>query len=479
MASSPTKYASTIAELKALSGIIQASLHTIETVLQDQKIDFPSPHTPFTLESEAARMIPQVAIAFSSIVSASMQLVYSVQSPMTTMLSVPFQYVMSACLGLAALSNASEACREAGAQGAHIDDIAHSSGTDPSKLARALRVLATNHIFVEVSPDVFANNRLSSCLDTGKSISEIMSNPQHKHVGTFGVAAGVGHCADEGMKAMAYLQDALLDPMLGFSEEPNGTAFNMAFNTKLPMFEWFEQKGNEGRLLRFAITMEAAKRTRKYQAILEGFDWEGLPMNSIVVDVGGGIGSESLTLAKHHPHLQFVVQDREQVVNQAKSYWSEAFPDALASGRITLEAHDFFAQQPAREVGVFILRNILHDWSDKYCLNILKNLRSIATPHTRLIIIDSLMNYACIDPKLVSIPGAQRNTPPEPLLPNGGCASALKYFVDIQMLSLFNGKERTTRQFQELMRAAGWRLSEIHETGIGSASTQKAIGVPM
>lgn len=42
-------------------------------------------------------------------------------------------------------------------------------------LARILRLLATNHIFTEVSPDVFANNRLSSVLDTGNSVEELLA----------------------------------------------------------------------------------------------------------------------------------------------------------------------------------------------------------------------------------------------------------------------------------------------------------------
>ena len=41
--------------------------------------------------------------------------------------------------------------------------------------ARILRLLATNHIFIEVTPDVFANNRLSSVLDTGKSVEELLA----------------------------------------------------------------------------------------------------------------------------------------------------------------------------------------------------------------------------------------------------------------------------------------------------------------
>ena len=78
-------------------------------------------------------------------------------------------------------------------QGAHVEDIARITQTEPSKLgmshmftntksldtnrqtARVLRTLATNHIFSEILPDVFANNRISSCLDTGKSVQDILA----------------------------------------------------------------------------------------------------------------------------------------------------------------------------------------------------------------------------------------------------------------------------------------------------------------
>ena len=48
-----------------------------------------------------------------------------------------------------------------------------------------------------------------------------------------------------------------------------------------------------------------------------GYDWEHLPEGSLVVDVGGGVGSQSLTLAQHHPQLRFVIQDRESVLEDA------------------------------------------------------------------------------------------------------------------------------------------------------------------
>ena len=52
-------------------------------------------------------------------------------------------------------------------------------------------------------------------------------------------------------------------------------------------------------------------------SISAGYGWEHLPEGSLVVDVGGGVGSQSLTLASHHPQLRFVVQDRESVVGDA------------------------------------------------------------------------------------------------------------------------------------------------------------------
>ena len=76
-------------------------------------------------------------------------------------------------------------------QGVHVKEIAVSTGVDAHKLggslcplkefgrsftvaARCLRFLATNHIFREVSPDVFANNKISSLLDTGKTVATIL-----------------------------------------------------------------------------------------------------------------------------------------------------------------------------------------------------------------------------------------------------------------------------------------------------------------
>ena len=95
--------------------------------------------------------------------------------------------------------------------------------------------------------------------------------------------------------------------------------------------------------------------------------------------------------------------------------------------------HDFFTPQPVKDAAIFLLRNIIHDWSDKYCVQIMRQLRESATPDTRLVIVDNLMSYACAEDGADSVPGAKRDAFPKPLLPNGGHAATAKYFEDIQV----------------------------------------------
>ena len=138
------------------------------------------------------------------------------------LLTLANQHTIAACLDLACETNITEILREAGPevstqsssllrsqlnflsdiQGSHVKDIAAKNKLHPDKLgimwlatfvlpparvnlslvfaARALRLLATHHVFLEVRPDVFANNSLSSVLDTGKSTETLFT----QYVGT-------------------------------------------------------------------------------------------------------------------------------------------------------------------------------------------------------------------------------------------------------------------------------------------------------
>lgn len=87
-----------------------------------------------------------------------------------------------------------------------------------------------------------------------------------------------------------------------------------------------------------------------------------------------------------------------------------------------------------KEPAVFLLKQILHDWSDKYAHIILQKLREAAGPSTRLVIIEGLISYACPDPNRDRpdvIPGSVARQAPPPLLPNFGHANDLHMIIDI------------------------------------------------
>ena len=55
------------------------------------------------------------------------------------------------------------------------------------------------------------------------------------------------------------------------------------------------------------------------------FDWKSLPKDSVVVDVGGGVGASSLVLAETFPDLKIVVQDRPPVVEEGTKVGNRAY----------------------------------------------------------------------------------------------------------------------------------------------------------
>ncbi|KAF8467039.1 hypothetical protein DFH94DRAFT_301018 [Russula ochroleuca] len=306
-----------LAELKALANIIQSSIEQIEEVVTANSFTFPSPDSTFSPESEAPRMHPAIRSAGSLITSAAAQLITLVRPAPLTVLDITVQFNVCAALRTAISTHVAEILRDAGPKGKQVLEIAQHTKVHPGKLARVLRLLATNYVFKEVSPDVFANNSLSSVLDTGKPVEELLTKPESRHIGTSGITSLIEHALDVGFKSASYLTETLLDPEFGHACEANKTAFNKAYNVNEDMWSWFERPENRLHLVRFRAVMNGLKNASPADAILEGYDWERLPEGSLVVDVGGGVGSQSLTLAKRYPQLRFLIQDRESVLGDA------------------------------------------------------------------------------------------------------------------------------------------------------------------
>jgi hypothetical protein len=201
---------------------------------------------------------------------------------------------------------------------------------------------------------------------------------------------------------------------------------------------------------------------------IEGFPWAELGEGATVVDVGGNTGALCLPIARACPNLKFIIQDRDVVVDLARDV-SDIRPSPLlciltlfSSGKLSIPrlylpdesnfkvrllefltevlrfhfllAQDFFQKQSAPQVAdVYLLRMVLHDHPDAYCIDILRHLRDAAKPSTQLVIIDNIMYHTCPDPLLDEIPGAKMFDPPTPLLHNMGAANVFNNLMDLHV----------------------------------------------
>ncbi|PFH49598.1 hypothetical protein AMATHDRAFT_147362 [Amanita thiersii Skay4041] len=520
-------------------------------------INFPSldaPCDPNSL-SELLTAEPPVVHAINLIIGAAGQLSAIVQSPFLSICDAALAHHLPSCLRLLEASHTVEILRGAGPAGIHVSLISERNGVEKGKLAHILRLLATHHLLREVAPDVFAINRISSLLDTGKTLDDLrhfekIGRPELKYQDTNGIAAFAGLCTDEIHKSSAYLTEAyLLSPSKGAREarEPTNAPFCFAFNTlerKIGFFPWLEGEGgdvgkepkkstpsdgfkspygpggfaspalgplsgskrqnpfasnaesnilqlnnwaaeenpNRFRLERFGKAMSGTSSWEAPGAIFNGFDWHTLPKNSLVVDVGGGIGSTSLLLASAFSSeddglgLKFTIQDRSVVVDIGEKAWKAQSPELLESGAVKFQGmwsvsimHDFFTPQPVKDAAVFLLRVVLHDWPDDFAHQILLQLRYAANEHTKLLIADFILPHACRDTPCPPegqnvedrIEGAESAFVPTPLLANCGKASAIAYWMDLTMQVTFNAQERTLREIVALASSAGWKVVRV------------------
>lgn len=92
-----------------------------------------------------------------------------------------------------------------------------------------------------------------------------------------------------------------------------------------------------------------------------------------------------------------------------------------------------FEAQPVADAAVYLLRFILHNWPDAYCVQILSRLRAVAQPNTRLIVMDQILDYlsrseATTD---LDVPGVSKPMAPPPLLPYPDAVAGYGYGMDM------------------------------------------------
>ncbi|KAG6825824.1 hypothetical protein H0H92_002297, partial [Tricholoma furcatifolium] len=500
----------TFADLRALHAILGDALDDIEHIYAPSKndkasyaspppspstplgpLDFPSLNDPLDASHPAEQLTshPVVLQAINKMVAAAGQIAMTVQRPFYSLCDAAMGYNLPACMRLLEASHTVEILREAGPNGLHVNLISQQNGVDSGRLAHILRLLATHHFISERSPDVFAINRISSMIDSRKSFEDIRQwekegRPEMKYQDSNGIAAFVGMCTDELFKSSAYLTEAYL---LGH-DQPSRTPFGYAFETDVPFFAWLEGEGGEGRtglkvnkdklrVERFGKAMSGSASWEAPGAVFEGFDWGSLPRGSVIVDVGGGIGSTSMLLANTFCRPN---NGKANPTPFSPPLSSSDLPAQIAEDKEDDFGFKFIIQdrhvvvemgeKPIRNAAVFFLRVILHDWPDALARSILLHLREAATPDTKLVLAEFVLPLACVDADtpqdgagdiLADIEGADSTLASAPLLANLGKASANAYWMDLTMQVTFNAQERTLRETTALALSTGWKVVKV------------------
>jgi O-methyltransferase domain/Dimerisation domain len=210
-----------------------------------------------------------------------------------------------------------------------------------------------------------------------------------------------------------------------YSVETGRTAMEKVWG--LPLFEYLTKNPEQASLFNKMIT---GLHSGEPAAIAEAYDFSTC---KTILDIGGGTGSVLAAILGHHPGLRGVLFDSPHVVAEAPSLLKAK----SVLDRVAVQSGDFFAAVPAGG-DCYVLSHILHDWNDEQCLTILRNCRKAMETDGRLLIV-------------------------EMVLPPGDAPHPGK-ILDMVMLVVVGGVERTEAEYATLLSEAGFRLHGVVPT---------------
>ena len=281
-----------------------------------------------------------------------------------------------------------------------VSELALATGCQERALYRCLRFLAGNGIFEEQGDRAFALTPLAEALRED---------------------------AEHSFRAGARLFGKLLPAVneLEHSLVTGASGFGKAYGKEI--FDYLGENPEMAPLFDAGMTAIHGSET---PAMLESFDFSGI---GTLADVGGGNGSLLTEVLGRYPGMKGVLFDLGHVAHRA-----EANIAAAGLGdRCEVRVGNFFETFPTG-VDVYLMRHIIHDWTDEQCVQILGNCRRVIPEHGRLFVVEAVV-------------------------PEGNEPSVAKLF-DMAMLLYPGGLERTEAEYRDLYAAAGFELTGITHT---------------
>ncbi|OTB15866.1 hypothetical protein K445DRAFT_22184 [Daldinia sp. EC12] len=305
-----------------------------------------------------------------------------------------------------------------------VKDMSAAAKMDADRLGRIMKLLATQRCFQEVEDDIYEHTSLSAFIAQNKDIEAV-----------------VAFQFDEMFEAASLTASSIeKNP---YTVDVDHSAFTLRFG--LPPFRWYVANPERG--TRFALAMAGFAQMKRDTAELgDRFPWASLT-NKTVVDVGGGSGHVAMHLATKFPDLKFIVQD---AITEMLSEGPKRPEFKLVGDRVSFMQYDFFEPQPITDAGLFLLRQVAHNYPDDVCVEILKGFVPAlekCAPGTILLINDIVLPPANTEPKVEEHQLRQ---------------------IDIAMMDGYAAKQRSLKEFGYLLKLADerFKIVNIHGKGV-------------
>ena len=279
-------------------------------------------------------------------------------------------------------------------------ELAAATATNADALYRILRALASVGVFAEAGERQFALTPLSETLRRDAPDS---------------IRAMVLFTGDR-------LHWSIYGEML-YSVQTGKPAFDHVYG-KRP-FEYLSEHPEDARVFDEAMTSLSVAANA---AIAEAYDFSAF---GTILDAGGGNGALLAAILKKYPQPRGILYDLPHVIEHARK------KALLPAERSETIAGSFFEHVPSG-AGAYLLKHIIHDWDDASAVQIFRICRRAMSDSSKLLVL-------------------------EMIVPSGSEPAFVK-FLDLEMLVLPGGRERTEDEYRQLLASSGFRLTRVIPT---------------
>ena len=282
------------------------------------------------------------------------------------------------------------------------DELASATNSHAPSLFRVLRALASVNVITQDDDNRFGPTPLSDTLrsDLPGSIR----------------AFAMTELGEEHYPAWGELL---------YSVRTGGIAFDKAFGE--PVWDFFAKHEENAKIFNDAMSGMTAQANT---ALHDAYDFAGI---NTIIDVGGGHGGLITSILEKNPEMQGILFDQPRVIDGAKTRLAES---GLAN-RCKIVGGDFFQSVP-EGADAIIMKWIIHDWNDEQSVAIMKNCHRALPENGKLILVEAVV--------------------PSTSEPH------FSKFIDLNMLVMTGGRERTAEEFRKLYEAAGFQLTRVVPT---------------